>query len=434
MGCKMIQTFTELYSQFLAFSSKNPVVGGMIGIWFLGVITFMLRNTPKMLMKGFMNTFTTTFNLHNGGWDYNVQLFPRFLSWYMSTSYSNFSRSLSVGELVTSGKMTEPSMAAGYGYHLFFYRGRLFILRLYPLQSPGSERVKEEMRLIMFGRNHSVIDSLMKEVWEFRPPITEQQIWSWEDNTWRRPTVLQKRTLQQVFIHDHVKSYLLERIQEFKNDRNWYMENGIPYKLNIMLEGPPGTGKTSLVKAIASELKSDICKFDTCRLEDKEIDAMVSAMDGRIGLMEDIHSSNNLIKRPDDPEERNRLNAWAPQGALSLSKFLNTLDGIESRDGSIMFATTNYIERLDDAVFRKGRFDIRIYVGMMDRVLVQQFICQMYKDCSINMLDLVPECVSLPGCDVYGIFFDHRENFPGFIEALKTAPNIPDYPRKSAIY
>ncbi len=48
------------------------------------------------------------------------------------------------------------------------------------------------------------------------------------------------------------KAEILDKIQFFLDNRSWYYEMGIPYTLGIGLHGPPGTGKTSFIKALAN--------------------------------------------------------------------------------------------------------------------------------------------------------------------------------------
>ena len=48
--------------------------------------------------------------------------------------------------------------------------------------------------------------------------------------------------------------HLLEDCREFLATEKWYVERGIPYRRGYLLHGIKGTGKSSLVVAIASEL------------------------------------------------------------------------------------------------------------------------------------------------------------------------------------
>ena len=49
-----------------------------------------------------------------------------------------------------------------------------------------------------------------------------------------------------------------KRVEFFKNNKDWYDDKGVPYTLGIMVSGSPGSGKTSVIKCIANELKRHI--------------------------------------------------------------------------------------------------------------------------------------------------------------------------------
>ena len=60
------------------------------------------------------------------------------------------------------------------------------------------------------------------------------------------------RTFNNIFFDG--KKELITKIDFFLKNRKWYYEKGIPYSLGIGLHGPPGTGKTSLIKALSGTL------------------------------------------------------------------------------------------------------------------------------------------------------------------------------------
>jgi len=52
-------------------------------------------------------------------------------------------------------------------------------------------------------------------------------------------------------------------------------------------------------------------------------------------------------------------------GGSPLSGLLNAIDGTFSRDGRILIMTTNHPEKIDPALIRKGRADVREHIGLL---------------------------------------------------------------------
>ena len=132
---------------------------------------------------------------------------------------------------------------------------------------------------------------------------------------------------------------------------DWYIKNGIPYRRGYLLHGPPGTGKTSFICAVAGHLKLNLCylNLSSGRLDDDGLNrALNDAPGGSIILLEDIDAI--FVQRHKVSQEREGRH-------VTFSGLLNALDGVRSQEGQIVFMTTNHIENLDPALLRPGRAD-----------------------------------------------------------------------------
>lgn len=56
--------------------------------------------------------------------------------------------------------------------------------------------------------------------------------------------------------------------------------------------------------------------------------------------------------------------AYEGLNRVTFSGLLNCLDGVASTEARILFMTTNYLDRLDPALVRPGRVDVKEYIGM----------------------------------------------------------------------
>lgn len=261
---------------------------------------------------------------------------------------------------------------------------------------------------------------------------------------------------------EHLK-VLKERVRLFIDNPKWYMERGIPHTLGILLHGPPGTGKTSVIKAIAKDtnrhifnikLSTDTTQTQMRNLFFKERVVVNNGgtnvvfnipLDERIYVLEDVDCLTDVVYKRDikqvdikqvvqervGEKEKNsgmskRLGGFSPidneivgysndsmfmeAGSqftisdvkdnreikpfkrekdlsengekLNLSFLLNLLDGILETPNRILIMTTNYPEKLDDALVRAGRIDIKVRVG----------------NCNVDMIK-----------EMYGFFYGEKE-------------------------
>ena len=122
----------------------------------------------------------------------------------------------------------------------------------------------------------------------------------------------------------------------------------ISYKRVYLFEGIPGSGKTSFIKALASNFGYDIASLHfNSKMEDNEF----------LRLMNNLPKKAFLLFEDMDCLFKSRKEHDTDSNRVTLSGILNGLDGISTKHGLICFITTNYKGHLDQALIRPGRVD-----------------------------------------------------------------------------
>lgn len=152
--------------------------------------------------------------------------------------------------------------------------------------------------------------------------------------------------------------------------QNWYKEIGVNWRRGWLLYGPPGSGKSSLVRAIAQQLDLPVVVFDLASFSNDEF----------VSLWRELMTSTPCVALLEDIDAvfHGRDNTLGEEGGgLTFDCLLNCLGGVESADGVLTVVTTNRPETLDPALTRPGRLDRHLELGYMDedcRRLVAQRI------------------------------------------------------------
>ncbi|KAJ3009644.1 hypothetical protein HKX48_007814, partial [Thoreauomyces humboldtii] len=162
-----------------------------------------------------------------------------------------------------------------------------------------------------------------------------------------------RRPVASVVLGDGLADRILNDVKTFMSGGKWYHDRGIPYRRGYLLHGPPGSGKTSFIQALAGELEYNICVMNLSErgMTDDRLSHLLNHAPPRsIILLEDVDAA--FINRSQTDKQ-------GFQSMVTFSGLLNSLDGVTSSEERIIFMTTNHVSRLDPALIRPGRVDMQ---------------------------------------------------------------------------
>lgn len=163
---------------------------------------------------------------------------------------------------------------------------------------------------------------------------------------------------------EEAKAELQEIVLYLKNPAKFTRLGG-KLPRGLLLTGPPGTGKTLLAKAIAGE--ADVPFFFSSGSQFEEVYVGLGAKRIR-ELFEAAKKKSPCIIFIDEIDAVGGTRKLKDQSALkmTLNELLVQMDGFEDNSGIIVIGATNFMESLDAALLRPGRFDKHITVPLPD--------------------------------------------------------------------
>lgn len=163
------------------------------------------------------------------------------------------------------------------------------------------------------------------------------------------------------------KEAIVEDLLTFSKSKDFYARIGKAWKRGYLLYGPPGTGKSTMIAAMANLLDYDIYDLELTSVRDNtDLRRLLSETSGKsIIVIEDIDCSLDLTGQRKKKEEKKEIEKGKREESgskVTLSGLLNFIDGLWSACGGerIIVFTTNYVEKLDPALTRRGRMDKHI--------------------------------------------------------------------------
>ncbi|KAH7102646.1 BCS1 N terminal-domain-containing protein [Auriculariales sp. MPI-PUGE-AT-0066] len=264
-----------------------------------------------------------------------------------------------------SAPQVDFNFLAGVGRHYLQYRGAwIQVERERQLRNAGSmdsSPVWETVKLTTLSRDgYKLFPDLLSEARALaigslsgKLVIRVPRFPRWESFGLPREI----RPIHSVVLDDGISERIQADLVAFGKRRTWYAERGVPYRRGYLLHGPPGSGKSSFIRALAGSYGFEICVLNLAErgLTDDRLNQMLSSLPDRsFLLMEDVDAVFN---------KRAQTSADGYQSSVTFSGLLNALDGVASGEERVLFLTTNYIDRLDPALIRPGRIDVVEYLG-----------------------------------------------------------------------
>lgn len=222
------------------------------------------------------------------------------------------------------------------------------------------------------------------------------------------------------------KELLKRKLDMFIKCKDNYERLGQQYSLGLLFHGKPGCGKTSTIKAIAKYTNRNVVSISLKQVKTfkelrdifftDEYESINLSFDNKIIVFEDIDCMTNIIKDRNYKKNKkiknsesnsenldnsepvidvktiammgainagfnkmnktisNNVDSIEEESNITLSDFLNLMDGVLEQPGRIVIMTSNYPEKIDKALLRFGRIDLKIEFKLCNREIATQII------------------------------------------------------------
>lgn len=343
----------DLVRQGSHFLSGNSFLSGGFVLMVLGGLLSPLRTFPAKLFRWAKNRILVTVQIDN-----TDPAYAWARAWISSQAKSRYmyGGTMPDGDLRRREDGAKPKFILfPAGAATFKFKGRRLLVWMSRTEVQQSRDYRENICIRCF--------SLFKRR-EFFQQILEAahrhvdgndgksiEIFIPDGSAWqsmgRRPT----RRAGSLILDGYTLEYFMDDIRKFLDSREWYESMGIPWRRTYLLYGPPGSGKSSLATVAASELERSLCcaSLSQYTYEENLVKGMARPPFNSVILLEDIDRTGK--------ENKDGI------PSITTSSVLNMLDGAVAAEGRIIIMTTNHIDKLDPALIRSGRVDVKIEIG-----------------------------------------------------------------------
>lgn len=353
---------------FLNFTKEYPFLGGVVGGGLLAGIWKSVKTVPNHISSIVNKQFTIEITLNSCDYE-----FHQLIKWYDEKGFGKKARTLRLSSYRNKFSIEKDStLSAGFGRHWFWRRFRPFLFIRARENDQGTDKIKEQITLRTWGRSQSPIRDLMAEACPPRSKVNAKpRLYKFDSYTWEIIEDIEPRLEETINIPKKAKDKIFGHLEQFMENKEWYISNGLKHRTGMCFYGPAGTGKTSLTRLLAHKYQKDLYYLSLTGMTDALLNNAIDTVppNGMI-VIEDIDSFSSVKKRKED----------STNGALTISGILNTLDGVKSCNERIVIITTNHVDRLDSALLRPGRIDVNIELGYVTHEVFKEMMNRFYPE------------------------------------------------------
>ena len=385
------------------FQDNQLLITGVL----IGIATsfwMLIKTYIPSVFKGIKSLFVTSIVIDDRG------QFFQWLDYYLATlQVSKKTRRLAVTETwVKDRDFPDIYLTIAPGYHLFWWNKICMFIHREKKDGDSKSGVaaypRENFVLTLLTRNRAKVDEFVSVVVEAEMARfnAETNIYNYvvTMDGWKKRATIEKRDPRSIAFPD--KDLVFEDVKKFLENGQWYTKRGIPYKRGYLFYGTPGTGKTTLVRALAGHYGLNIY---TLPLTAKTFD------DGLLGLYYHEIPKNSIILMEDiDAVFNHREKVKGIENGLTFSGLLNAVDGILTGNGHILVITTNNIGQLDPALIRPGRIDVKLEFRKIDKKhIIDMFKWHYDTDLIEELESKLDDNVALVPAEIQGMFLQNPD-------------------------